>query len=104
MELQVDAVLQPQHLEFVFGKFAGQATLHLIAKFVDAFVDEGTVEFIIFIHERRALCRNRKFDGDALEPDLFAQIAGLDLARVLDFDRRDIGADRADIVGDGFGE
>ncbi len=37
------------------------------------------------------------------EPDLFAQIAGLDLAAV-DLHRRDIGADRADIIGDGFGQ
>ena len=35
---------------------------------------------------------------------MFTQITGLDLAAILDFDRRDIGADRADIVGDLFSE
>ena len=35
---------------------------------------------------------------------MFAQIAGLDGAGVIDFDRRDIGADRADIVSDRFDE
>src|SRR5260370_4890284 len=50
------------------------------------------------------LRRNRKVDGDAFRPDLFTQIAGLDFAAILDLDRRDIGADRADIVVDRFGE
>jgi hypothetical protein len=35
---------------------------------------------------------------------MFAQIAGLDLAGLFEFDRRDIGADRADIIGDRFSE
>jgi hypothetical protein len=30
---EIDAVLQPQHLEFVLGEFAGEAPLHLIAEF-----------------------------------------------------------------------
>ena len=33
VKLQIDAVLQAQHLEFVLGEFAGQPALHLIAKF-----------------------------------------------------------------------
>src|SRR4029450_845306 len=51
-----------------------------------------------------ALCRNRKIDGHALEPDMFTQITGLYSAGVLDLHGRDVGADRADIVGDRFGE
>ena len=51
MQLQVDAVLQPQHLEFVLGEFAGQPALHLIAEFRDTFVDERAVEFVICIHD-----------------------------------------------------
>jgi hypothetical protein len=51
-----------------------------------------------------ALCRNRKVDGEALRPDLFAEIAGPDLAAVLDFDGRDIRADGADVIGNRFGE
>src|SRR5258705_12771520 len=35
---------------------------------------------------------------------MFAEIAGLDLAAIPDLDRRDIGADRADVVSHGFGE
>ncbi len=66
VQLQIDAVLQPQHLEFVLGEFAGQPALHLVAKFRDAFVDQRAVEFVICIHEPIALCRNRKIDGDAL--------------------------------------
>ena len=66
VQLQIDAVLQPQHLEFVLGEFAGQPALHLIAKFRDAFVDDRAIEFVICIHQTMALCRNRKIDGDAL--------------------------------------
>ena len=51
VQLQIDAVLQPQHLEFVFGEFAGQAPLHLIAEFGDAFIDQGAVEFVICVHD-----------------------------------------------------
>src|SRR5437762_3927059 len=57
-----------------------------------------------YAYMRVALRRNRKLDGDALEPDMFTQIAGLYRAAILDFDRRDIGADRTDIVGYRFGE
>src|SRR5204862_7079419 len=57
-----------------------------------------------YAYMRVALRRNRKLDGDALEPDMFTQIAGLYRAGVLDLHGRDVGADRADIVGDRFGE
>src|SRR2546430_16151600 len=50
------------------------------------------------------LRRNRKADGEAFRPDVFTEIAGLDLAVVGDLDRRDIGAHRADVIGDGCGE
>ena len=50
VQLQVDAVLQPQHLEFVLGEFAGQPAFHLIAEFLDAFVDDGAIEFVICVH------------------------------------------------------
>ena len=51
VQLQIDAVLQPQHLEFVLGEFAGQPALHLIAKFLNAFVDQRAVEFVICVHD-----------------------------------------------------
>src|SRR5256884_1002812 len=50
------------------------------------------------------LRRNRKADGEAFRPDVFTEIAGLDLAVVGDLDRRDIGPDRADVIGDGCGQ
>jgi hypothetical protein len=43
LQLQIDAILQTQHLEFVFGEFAGQPALHLIAKLLDPFIDERSV-------------------------------------------------------------
>jgi PAS domain S-box-containing protein len=51
VQLQIDAVLQPQHLEFVLGELAGEAPLHLIAEFRNALVDERTVEFVICVHD-----------------------------------------------------
>ncbi len=50
VQLQIDAVLQPQHLEFVLGQFAGQPALHLIAKFRNTLVDQRAIEFVICIH------------------------------------------------------
>ena len=50
MELQINAVLQPQHLEFVFGQFTGKPALHLIAEFRDPLVDQRAVEFVICVH------------------------------------------------------
>src|SRR6185437_2960353 len=43
-------------------------------------------------------------DGDAGAADLLTQIARLDLAALADLDRCDIGTDRTEIVGSGFGE
>ena len=51
VQLQIDAVLQPQHLEFVLGQLAGKAALHLVAEFVDALVDQRAVEFVICVHD-----------------------------------------------------
>ena len=43
MELEIDAIHQPQRLEFVLGQFAGQAARDLIAEFRDAFGDKSPV-------------------------------------------------------------
>jgi hypothetical protein len=51
VQLQINAVLQAQDLEFVFREFAGEATLHLIAEFFNALVDERAVEFVICVHD-----------------------------------------------------
>jgi len=47
---------------------------------------------------------DRQADGDAGGADLLAKISRRDSAALADFHRRDIGADRAEIVGDGFGK
>ena len=44
-----------------------------------------------------------RWTGEALEPDMFPQISRLDAAVIPYLDRRDIGADRADIIVDRFG-
>jgi hypothetical protein len=50
VKLQIHAVLQPQHLELVLGELAGQAALHLIAKFRDTLVDQRAVDLVISVH------------------------------------------------------
>ena len=50
MELEIDAVEQPQQLEFVLGQLAGQPAPHLVAKFRDALVDQRLVEFVVAVH------------------------------------------------------
>ena len=50
VKLQIDAVLQPQHLEFVLGQFAGEAALDLVAEFGDALVEQRAIEFVIGVH------------------------------------------------------
>src|SRR6476619_1011967 len=57
-----------------------------------------------YAYMMETLCRNRKVDSESLRPDLFTEIAGPDFAAVLDFDGRDVGADGADVIGDGFSE
>jgi hypothetical protein len=52
VQLQINAVLKPQDLEFVLGELAGQAPLHLVAELRDALVDERAVDFIVSIHKR----------------------------------------------------
>src|SRR4029079_7277858 len=93
VQLQIDAVLQPQHLELVLGEFARETALHLVAEFGDALADQRQGQFVIRIPDGSALRRKR--DGEAFRPDMFAEIAGPDRATILDLARRHIGADRA---------
>ncbi len=65
VQLQIHPVLQPQHLEFVLGEFAGEPALHLVAEFGDAFVDQCAIEFVICVHDGSALGR-KQVDGEAL--------------------------------------
>ena len=50
VQLQVDAVHQPQRLELVLGQLAGEAARHLVAELRDAFLDEAAVELVVAIH------------------------------------------------------
>ncbi len=52
VQLQIDAVHQPQRLEFFLGQFARQPARHLIAEFRDALGDQRTVEGVIDVHAR----------------------------------------------------
>ena len=52
VQLQIDAVHQPQRLEFFLGQFAGKPARHLIAEFRDALGDQGAVEGVIAVHAR----------------------------------------------------
>ena len=52
VELQVDAVHQPERLEFVFRQFTGEPARDLIAKLRNTFVDDGPVEFVVSVHHK----------------------------------------------------
>ena len=52
VQLQIDAVLQAQHLELVFGELAREAALHLVAEFRDALIDQRAVDFVVSVHKR----------------------------------------------------
>src|SRR6266702_403367 len=51
VQLQIDAVLQAQHLEFVLGQLARETALHLVAEFRDALVDQRAIDFIVSVHD-----------------------------------------------------
>ncbi len=46
MQLQIDAVLQPERLELVLGQLAGQAAVDLVAELGDAVGHEILVELV----------------------------------------------------------
>ncbi|MNR19539.1 hypothetical protein D3C85_1363360 [compost metagenome] len=52
VQLQIDAVHQPQRFELVLAQFAAAAAVDLIAEFRDALADQGGVEFVVTIHQR----------------------------------------------------
>ena len=55
MQLQVDAVHQPQRLELVLGQLARQAALHLVAELRHALAHELRIEFVVAVHGSRGL-------------------------------------------------
>ena len=60
MKLEIEAVHQPQRLELILGQRAGQAALHLVAKFIDTGVEDGLVIAVVAIHVRSPSCRRRR--------------------------------------------
>ena len=50
MQLEIDAIHQPQRLEFFFRQLAGQAACDLIAEFRDTLGDQRPVECIVDVH------------------------------------------------------
>ena len=97
VQLQIDAVHQPQRLEFVLGQFAGQAAANLIAEFSDALIDERLVEIVVEIHGSSP----RECDGGAIRANAFAQIAGEHALVGRELHRRDIGLHRKHPLGRG---
>ncbi|MNN60168.1 hypothetical protein D3C81_1753360 [compost metagenome] len=51
VQLQIDAVHQPQRLELVLGQRAAAAAVDLIAELRNALADQGGVELVIAIHQ-----------------------------------------------------
>src|SRR3546814_1612186 len=52
VELEIEAVLQPQRLELVVVDVARDAAAHLIAELLDARIDHALVVFVILVHVR----------------------------------------------------
>ena len=50
MQLEIQAVHQPQRPELVFGELAREAALHLAAKLRRALRDELLVELVVSVH------------------------------------------------------
>jgi hypothetical protein len=50
MALQVQAVLQAQDAEFVFGQFIRQAPTHLVPVLCDSLFDDQVIVLVIAVH------------------------------------------------------
>ncbi|MNN24705.1 hypothetical protein D3C81_1381460 [compost metagenome] len=50
MALHVQAILQPQRQEFLFGQFVGKAAAHLVTELGNALLDDALVVLIVLIH------------------------------------------------------
>ena len=50
VQLQIDAVHQPQRLELVLGQLAGEPARDLTAEFGDALRQQGSVEVVVEVH------------------------------------------------------
>ena len=50
MALDVQAVLQPQRAELVFGELAGEVAPRLVAELRDALVNQPLVDMVVEVH------------------------------------------------------
>ncbi len=79
VQLQIDAVHQPQRLELFLAQVAGKAAQHLVAKLIDPLMQECAVEFVINIHDQfpsGASGGARQRNSGAADANALAQIGG----------------------------
>jgi hypothetical protein len=50
MQLEVEAVHQPQRPELLLGQLAREAPLHLPPELGNPILNEGMVEFVVLVH------------------------------------------------------
>ncbi|MNM75095.1 hypothetical protein D3C81_868670 [compost metagenome] len=50
MALDVEAVLQAQRAEFLFGQFAGEEAAGLVAELRDALLDDPLIVLVVYVH------------------------------------------------------
>src|SRR6478609_862527 len=97
VQLQINAVHEPQRLELFFRQFSREAARDLIAEFADTLVHKRAVEVVVNVHVLSSALA-RKCDGRAVATDPLTQITWSHaLFRYLH--RRDIGVDRPEPVG-----
>ena len=59
MQLQIEAVHQPQRLELVLGDFIAQAAADLVLELGDAGVDDRLVILVVTVHQMASRSRGR---------------------------------------------
>ena len=67
VQLQIEAVHQPQRLELILGQFARHPALGLVAEFIDAGVNDGLVNPVVTIHVKSPTGR-RHYPGTRPNP------------------------------------
>jgi len=65
VELEIEPVLQAQRLELIVGQLPGEPAARLVAKFLDAGVDDRLVVFVVAVHQWVALIWFARRRGDA---------------------------------------
>ena len=108
VELQIDAVHQPQRLELLLGQFARKAARDLIAEFRNALGDQRAIECVVDVHGAPFRLAERPRSpkspaarwSDRASRMSSRRLPGRTWPSAVELDRRHIGADRAEVVGD----